>query len=182
MVRYLGKLSVQSFRALLMVIAAEGKRAAWFVTAHALSLYIVNTQIFFREMPIYGFAKTFTCETFAVYNRKFGIPVVSRVRAEMSILRVSLVLLLLALTVHDVEAVHLPKDWLERIRQCCDAFEKNPHLPTFIPVFPPACEFVSSPAAFLMPTFMLWAPVEQYPAEYCCPKYKEMGVGLRPVG
>lgn len=94
---------------------------------------------------------------------------------------VSLLLLVLTVSVQDVDPVPLPEEWLKRIQQYCAAFEKNPHPPIPIATFPPACEFVSSPAAFLMPTFILWAPLEQYPTNYCCPKCKEIGVGLKPV-
>ena len=90
-------------------------------------------------------------------------------------------LLVLTVSVQDIDSLHLPKEWLEHIQQYCAAFEKNPHPPIPIATFPPASDFVSSPIVFLMPTFILWAPIEQYPAKYYCPKCKETGIGLKPV-
>jgi hypothetical protein len=48
-------------------------------------------------------------------------------------------------------------------------------------MIPQACELISNPVGFLTPTSILWSPLEQYPAEYHCPKCSVAGVRLRPV-
>lgn len=91
-------------------------------------------------------------------------------------------LVTLSLAVVCVQGILIPQEWLDSIRQGCTAFERNPHPPTLITAMPSLCELVSSPGAFLMPSSILWSPVEQYPADYFCPKCNVTDkVALKPV-
>lgn len=80
------------------------------------------------------------------------------------------------------QGTELPKEWCQRIRQYCSAFEMNPQPPIPIATFPPVSQPISNAEGFLIPTCVLWSPLEQYPASYLCPKCSTVSEAhLRPV-
>ena len=96
---------------------------------------------------------------------------------------VSMIVILLLSLVILAETTNLPEEWHQQIRQYCSAFERNPHPPIQIVTVPPDSQPTSNAKGFLIPTCVLWSPLEQYPANYICPKctITVTNAELRPV-
>ena len=88
----------------------------------------------------------------------------------------------LFLLVDHITCTKFPKEWCQCHRDYCASAERNIQLPTTITATPTIDGLASSGERFLMPPFILWSPLEQFPFVYHCPKcLPKSNVDLRPI-